>query len=411
MEYKGAIWAAAVLAMVTIGATAVGSVSAQDQTTMTVNVTDQGGEPLGDIEVTAYADDSTVGTDVTRSNGNALIDVPLGESIAVELDDPEGEFVKNVRKQVDDPTERVDVQMAPPGTIDFSVTERGNSEPIEGVTLRVKHTTTGEHDDGERVGETETDSAGIADISEIEQRAYTVETSKPGYLNEEISVTLDRSSVSEELDLESRNVEVEFNVTDSYLDSPLDGVTVSVDDSSAGTTQSDGTQITRLAVNDDYEITADKDGYDAVTETLRLGEESTTFGVEIRRTPEANIEPLQTAVVTGQQSQVTITNAYGDPVPDAEVSLNGDAVGTTNEQGMIQFEVSSAGENTVSVSVDGLENSITIDGVDQAVETADDDTADGDTDSFGPGFGVIAVLAGIVGLAVLATRRRSHSAQ
>jgi len=385
----------------------MGSASADETTTMTVNVTDQDGDPLGDIEVTAQWDDGE-GTDTTRSNGNALIDVPATATVHVTLEDPAGLVVQNVEKRVEDPTQRVDIQMAPPGSVEFTVSDVDGDEPIEDVRLRLRHTEVGKYDDGELVASVESNAAGVVTVSDIEQRSYELTTSRAGYLDTEREVDLDSSTVTQEIELESRNVEVEFSVTDSYLQSPLRDATIRVDGSSAGSTQSDGTQITRLPVNDNYEITVEKDGYDAVTERLILAEESRVFEAEIRRTPAVHIQPLQTSVVTGQPTQVTITNAYDDPVSDATVSLNGDPVGTTDAQGMVQFNVTTAGENTVAVESEGLESSMTIQGFNpDAAPAASDqsDVADEETDSFGPGFGVGIAIVSILGLALIVTRR------
>ncbi|MEF8821188.1 MAG: SpaA isopeptide-forming pilin-related protein [Halovenus sp.] len=400
MKRLGATVVVVVLVVgLTIGA--VGTVSAQQQTTMTVSVTDGDGNPISDAEVTASWGDGD-GTATTRSNGNALIDVPTDADIEVSVEHPE--YVQNIPKTVDDPDNTVSIEMLEPGAAEITVVDEENGEPVEDVQLTLTHTNVGKHDDGAEVATIETDGNGVAEIAEIEQREYTVETNRPGYLINETTLDLDGNDVTEQIEIESRNVEIEFNITDNYLDSPVEGAAITVDGSSAGTTTSDGTQVTRLAVNDNYDITVAKEGYTEKTRELQVGEQPAGFELTIRRTPEISIEPLQTAVVAGQQTQVTITNAYGDPVPEASVSLNGEGVAQTNSQGSATFTVSDAGENTISVEYRGLEDSISIEGVEQ---TADNETEDGSTDSVGTGFGIAVAVLVIAGLTIALSRRQT----
>jgi protocatechuate 3,4-dioxygenase beta subunit len=382
----------------------LGTVSAQEQTTMTVSVTDGDGDPISNADVTASWEGGE-GTDTTRANGNALIDVPSDADIEVSVEHPD--YVQNVPKEVDDPTSTVELEMLEPGAVEITVVDKENGDPVEDVALTITHTEVGKHDDGAEVAAIETDASGVAEISEIEQREYAVETDRPGYLINQTTFNLSSEQRAERIEIESRNIQMEFSITDSYLDRPLQGATITVDGSSAGTTTSDGTQVTRLPVNDIYEITVDKDGYGAQTRMLRVDEEPKTFEVSIRRTPEISIEPLQTSVVAGQQTQVTITNAYGDPVAEATVTVNGEEVAQTNDQGVATFTVPETGDNTVGAEYRGLGDSITIEGVNQGADNVTDDAENEDTDSVGNGFGIVVALLAIVGLTVALSRRQN----
>jgi protocatechuate 3,4-dioxygenase beta subunit len=403
MKRLGAIVLVVAL-IVGVGIGTLGTVSAQELTTMTVSVTDGDGNPISDAEVTASWEDGE-GTDTTRANGNALIDVPSDADIEVSVEHPD--YVQNIPKAVDDPDNTVDIEMLEPGAAEITVVDRENGEPVEDVALIITHTSVGKHDDGAEVATIETNANGVAEIAEIEQREYIIETERPGYLINRTTLNLSSDQRTERIEIESRNIEMEFNVTDSYLDTPLQGATITVDGSSAGTTTSDGTQVTRLPVNDIYEITVDKDGYGAQTRMLRVGEQPETFEVSIRRTPEISIEPLQTSVVAGQQTQVTVTNAYGDPVSEATVTVNGEDVAETNPQCVATFTVPDVGDNTVSVDSRGLQDSVTIEGVDQAVDNGTDEEEDGSTDSVGNGFGIAVAVLAILGLTVALSRRRN----
>ena len=416
MVRTGVIWVISSVLLVSIGLLAVSGVAIADETTLTVTVTDQDGEPIQGAEVTAEWSDGS-GSDVTRSNGNALIDVPSDSTVDVSVEHED--YVQNVPKRVFDPTEGVTIEMAEPGTAELTVLDEEDGEPVENVQLRIEHTEIGEHDDGALVDIIETGPDGVAEIADIEQRSYAVDTRRAGYLDVETEFDLDDSEVSETIEIESARIDIEFLVTDDHFSPPqsLQGASITVDGSAAGETGSDGTQVTRLDVNDEYEITIDKDGYDAKTSTFRAGEEPETIEFSIQRTPEITIQPLQTAVVVGQQTQVTIIDAYADPVTGAEVTLNGENVGETDDQGQLRFNVTESGENVIEAQSAGLSDSVSIEGYDPAAEQPDDppengdDADDGDeddeedTDSFGPGFGVLVALVSLLGVAVALARR------
>lgn len=404
-----------VVSLMVVGGIAVlGTASAQEETTITVSVTDEDGNPIQGATVTAEWDDTDEieegdNSGETRSNGNVLLDVPSNAAAAdVEITAEHPDYVQNLPVPVENTSEVIDVQMREPGSVSIRVVDT-NDNPVNNVRLRVRHT------NNAIVDVVSTGPDGIAELSEIEQRSYVVDTNRPGYLGNKTEFELDESSINHRIRIEQRNVEIEFKVTDNYLDAPLEGATISVNGNPAGTTTSDGTQISRRGVNDNYDITVSKDGYNSVTRQVRVGEEPTDFEVSIRRTPEINIGQLQTAVVTGQQTQVEITNAYDDPVSGATVFLNGNSVATTNEEGVAMFEVTEAGDNSLVVESGTLEASATIEGIDESSgnetqnETMDDgdDDGDGGADSVGPGFGLVAAVLAIAGLTVALSRRRT----
>lgn len=405
-----------VVSLMIVGGIAVlGTASAQEETTITVSVSDEDGNPIQGATVTAEWDDTDEideGEDSgeTRSNGNVLLDVPSNAAAAdVEISAEHPDYVQNIPVSVDNTSEVVAVEMREPGSVSIRVVDT-NDNPVNNVRLRLRHTSNA------IVDVITTGPDGIAEKSEIEQRSYIVDTRRPGYLDNRTRFELDEASINHRVRIEQRNVEIEFTVTDNYLDAPLEGATISINDNPAGTTTSDGTQISRRGVNDNYDITVSKDGYNAVSRQVRVGEEPTSFEVSIRRTPEINIGQLQTAVVTGQQTQIRVTNAYDDPVSGATVLLNGNSVATTNEEGVAMFEVTEAGENSLVVESGTLEESATIEGIDESSgddtenETMDDDSGedgDGGADSVGPGFGALVAVLAIAGLTVALSRRRT----
>jgi len=406
MKRLGATLVFAVL-LIGVATVAVGSVSAQDETTMTVSVTDSDGNPIQGAEVTAEWDGGE-NSGITRSNGNTLIDVPADVEVEVSVTHPD--YVQNLPVEVDDPTEQVDVQMAEPGTIVVTVVD-ADGDPLEDVRVRARHL-------NDRIVEVvSTNSDGVAQLSGIEQRTYIVDTNRPGYIRNETRIDLDRSVRRQTLGVETKNVEIEFIVRDSYRDRPLEGATIRINGSPEGTTASDGTQVTRRGVNDNYEVTAEKEGYESQTRRLRVVEQSIEgFTFEIRRTPSISIEPQQTAVVAGQQTQVIVSNAYADRVSGATILLNDQEVAETDSQGVATFYINETGDNTVRAESDGRVDTETIEGISpeepEENESADDqpepedDSDDGGSDSVGDGFGVIAALAAVVGLTVVVLGRR-----
>ena len=404
-------------------AAAAEATAVQNLGTVQVTVVDRSGDGIGGIEVTASWDGGEV-TEPTRTNGQALIDVPVDEEIEFTVSDPDGEYVRNHQPvDVSDAAgEQVSIEMAQPGDIELSVVDT-DGNPVEGVELTLSH-----ENDFRTVERVSTDADGTATVSGVEQRSYDVAALRAGYNAAETTVDLDGADTSETIEIESNRVNVDFTVTDDHFEPavPLQGAIVDI--AGFGTlppTFSDGTQNQDLPVNDEYEITVDKEGYDPVEATLDVGEEQTSLDVSIQRTPAITIDQLQDAVVVDQPTLVTITNAYDEPVSGASVSLNEEAVGETDDQGQIVFNVTATGENDLAASYDGLTASGTITGVDPSAEApADpdegetndtDDGADGDdgteedgdgsSDGNGSGFGVLAAVVAVVGVALLARRR------
>lgn len=392
--------------------------NAQSVGTVEVIVVDQSGNGIGNVEVTASWDDGEDSTQTT-SSGRALLDVPTETEIEFTVEHLDGEYVKNHQPVSESNVvgEVVTIEMAEPGDAQLEVVD-SDEQPVDDVRLRLYH-----EGDNSIVDVVYTDSEGIATFTAIEQRAYDVDTLRAGYNVAEANFTLDSAETSETIEIESNRVEVSFLVTDDHFEEPerLQGATIDI--AEFGTlppTFSDGTQDQSLPVNDEYDVTVSKEGYDAVTETLEVGEEPTALNVSIQRTPEINIEQLQDAVVVGQTTLVTITNAYDEPVAGASVSLNGESVGETDEQGQIFFNVTSDGINDLDASYQGLSASDTIVGVEPSEDTpadpeeqedaddAEDDEQDDteDEDDEGPGFGILAAVGAVLALTAFLARRR-----
>jgi PGF-CTERM protein len=351
----------------------------------------------------------------------------VGEEIEFTVSDPDGEYVRNHQpvELSDVAGEEVTIEMAEPGDVELSVVDT-DGNPVEGVELTLSHV-----NDFRTVERVTTDADGTVTVSGIERRSYDVEAVRPGYNAAETNFTLAGSAATQTLEIESNRVNVDFTVTDDHFEPAVPLEDAIIDIAGFGTlppTFPDGTQNQDLPVNDEYEITVDKEGYDPVEATLEVGEEPTSLNVSIQRSPAITIDQLQDAVVVDQPTLVTITNAYGEPVSGASVSLNDESVGRTDDKGQIVFNVTAAGENTLTASYEGLTASGTIDGVDPDAEPSggsDDGETDGDdgmeseadgddgtegddggsSDGNGSGFGVLAAVVAVLGVALLARRR------
>jgi len=427
----GIVFAVFVLSMAATGGAAA---QEEEQVTLTINVTDSNGDPIGGVDVEATWDGGEAEA-TTVSNGRTFIDVPAGAEVDITVEDDQ--YVRDLQPVTVQNAEEqeVDIRMSLSGNVEFVVTDTDNEESIENARLFITHP-----DSVQPVDVLRTGSDGTVTLEGVEQRAFEVELSRAQYYDENASFTLDSAGTTQSYEMERGFTRVDFEVTDSHFSpgEPLEGARVEIEETGdVLTTRSDGIQDTRLPVNDDYTVSVDKEGYDGVTATLELGEERREFSVSIERTPSITISTLNDAVVVGQQTQVTVTNAYDEPVENAAITLNGDTLGQTDASGSITFELPQTDNNTVEASYRGLEDSVIIEGVGREQDpdddttdddsmtddnTTDDDSSDddednvdddtgttddgeGDSDSLGPGFGIVAGAVALLASGLLARRR------
>jgi bacillopeptidase F (M6 metalloprotease family) len=176
-----------------------------------------------------------------------------------------------------------------------------------------------------------------------------------------------------------------------------------------------------VAVNTDYEVTATKDGYESVTRTVSVGESDESVTLAVQREEAVSVEATSTRVVLGEVTRLTATDEYGQPVAGATVSVDGTEVGQTDDRGVYDLTVESAGNQTVTVSTDGLSSSVTIEGfepdgqdtpttaapTDAPTDTPEPTETDTTPGGGGPGFGAavgLTALAVLVGLALARAR-------
>lgn len=394
---------------------AIGGVLADD-VTLTVTVVDSNGNSVGDVDLTATWDDGNGGpvTETTTPDGRALFGVPEGADVQIRIEDDQ--YMRNFPYEisdVSDQTEQMPVSLS--GTATVTVEESGS--PVRNAEVSLVD------DQGREVTDDQlTDQNGVATTNPVERESYALEVRKPGYITNETDLTVD-GDVSKTVAIERGNVIVDFTITDETFETPqpVENVTVDIRNDATLVTSSDGTTVTDLAVNREYDITAQKDGYDPVTETLDIGEDPTSLDISIRRTDDINVRASNDRVVVGEPTQITVTDEYGNLVEGATVSIGGTTVGQTDANGQLSVPINSTGNVSIDVEDSGLSASVSVESfqpssndstptatatatVTQTVTSTPNATATETPAGTGPGFGVVAALLALTGLLVASRR-------
>jgi len=401
-----------------VGAVATAGASSVD-VTLTVTVVDQGGNPLGDAELSATWDGGDGGpvNRTTANNGKAFLDVPEGKDVTIRIDHTH--YVRNNPYVVEDASERdVTIEMAQKGQA--TVVVRNGSGRVPDAIVRLAH-------DRERVTAARTNANGELVTGEIEQGNYSLLAYKEGYLRNETEFTVDGEG-TQPIHITRDSRLVTFTVTDDHFDParPLSNVNVSIEDQIDVTTQGTGSVTVSVPVNDEYEVVMDKEGYQSVTRTLTVREAQTSLNASIRRTPALSVETINEQIVVNGTAVVTVTDEYGDAVANASVSLDGETAAETNANGVARVSIETIGNHTISAAKGDLETSVVVTGVRPAPEdtptatptpsptptatptATPTDTATGTSTSSGdsgPGFGAIAALVAVLALVALRRRR------
>jgi PGF-CTERM protein len=337
---------------------AAGPISAQTGTTDTdvtlrVSVVNTQGTGLGNAEVTVSYDGEEQ-TRETVSNGEALFDVPEGATVEITPSHPM--LVKNNPVTVENVEGNTDVTvtMYPAATGDISVVDgSGNAVADADVQLRKEGRTV--------IAATgTTGSDGTYTTPSLERGNYTVRITKPGYYAESRTVTLsDDTDVP--VEVEQGSVTADFNVVDSHFD-PAEPIAanIEIEDASGtiGTFQTDtsGSRSVSLDVNTRYSVTVEREGYESVTRTFRIGERDRSQTFEIVRTPRLTVEPMNTQVVVGQTLRVTVTDEYDELAVGADIRIDGETVGTTDDSGQATIRVEQTGEVELSAANGSVES-------------------------------------------------------
>ncbi|WP_257298447.1 carboxypeptidase regulatory-like domain-containing protein [Haloarchaeobius sp. FL176] len=328
--------------MAVAAGSAVAPASASDtDVTLRVTVVNQQGDPLGNAEVTVSYDDQER-TSETFATGEALFDVPEGATVEITPTHPM--LVKNNPVTVENVqgTTDVTVTMYPSATGEISLVDgSGNAVSDADVQLR-KDGRTVLADTGT------TGSDGTYTTPALERGNYTVRITKPGYYEERRTVTLS-GDTDVPVEVEQGSATVDFSVVDAHFE-PTEPLQANIEIEDAGgtvgtfRTGSSGSRSVSLDVNTRYTVTVEKEGYETVSTTFRVGERDRSRTFAIVRTPRLTVEPMNSQVVVGQSLRVDVTNEYDEPAAGAEVRIDGEAVATTDESGTTTLTVEQTGE-------------------------------------------------------------------
>jgi len=392
-----------------VSAGAVGAVGGQstEQETLTITVVDSDDESLESIDLTISWEAADGGSinETTRANGQVLVDVPAGADVTITVHDDR--YVRNEPFVVENATtEGVDVPVTVAGTATIEVVDADGAVDDAVVGLSRSGTT---------VMDTRTNDSGTATSQMVEQGTYTLTVQKDGYLRNRTRLTVD-GDVTRRVEIQQASRLVTFAVVDDHFEEPraVSDAQITVAGNTV-TTLSDGEATIRLPVNTDYDVEVTKDGYETVSRSLTVRESTVQQNVSIQRTDSISAEPDQSQVVVGQSVRVTVTDEYGAAVENASIAVGDDTVGQTDESGEVAVPVNSAGETVIEATSGALGATVTVEGVDPNADaetttagdtaTTTEQTTTEPTSLTGPGFtGLGALLAGLVGIALLARR-------
>lgn len=409
--------AIAVLVVAAAAGAAVGPVpaAAADQVTLTVAVETPDGSPVSGAELNVTWENGSR-TATTASNGKAFVDVPAGERVEIRVDHPD--YVRNFPVVVESAEEQ-DVTVTVRQTATLSVNVSGPNGAVTDANVRVTQ-------DGRTVATGTTDGDGKFATGEIERSEYRLVVTKPTYYEHAESVSVSGDATAD-VSLEPGSVQLQFSVNDDHF-SParvLENVSIAVsrDGSSIGTvtTLSDGKATVSVPVNVGLSVRADKPHYVEKGFDTSVEESDKQVTFNMRRTPELNVTVLNSRIVAGERLVVEVVDEYDEPVAGATVTVAGEEVGTTNEEG----ELRSVLEETGTLEVTAAKGDLTSAPVEVRVVSGDTDTTTTTTttttataedtttsttatptqtqsDGGVPGFTVLTALAG---LALVAARR------
>mgnify|MGYP000126756420 CR=1 FL=1 len=413
MDTKSArapVLALLLIASVAVGGIGVGNATA-DTVAVEVTVLTQNGNSVGGATLNATWDGGST-TSTTASNGRTYLDVP--DDKRVEIDVQSNSYVRNEPYVIENPGDvsadgvEIEVYADALATITVENTQ-GNAVPNAQVNLSKN---------GYAVIDGETDQNGQIESDYIEvgtDTPYELTVSKRGYLRNTTTLEV-QGHVRPTVTLQRGQVQASITVVDRYFDpaQPIENVTVQVGSITTSQTLSNGAQTFQVPVNSQPTVTLSKPGYRSSEATLFVEESSITETFQISRAPDLTVNTSAARVVVGENVEISVTDEYNDRVANATVTLGEEEVGTTNAQGRLTIPIESPGEQTITVSAKGVSESVTVTGFDPdatdtpspTTETSTTPDSDDTGSAFGPGFGPLLALVGLLALAALAGRRR-----
>lgn len=377
---------------------------ASAEVTLTVTVNTAAGAPLSGADLTARVDGEIVDTATTASNGKAFLDVPEGADVTIEVD--HNVYVRNSPFTVTDAGEE-DVTITVWEEATASVTVTDDDGPVEDARVVFRK-------NGEIVAVRSTDASGQVETGRIESGEYSLSFTKAGYYDKAVTLTVEDDTTAE-FSIERGSVTVRFRVLDDNFEPPQPIGEATISGETIGTVQTlpDGTREVSVPVNTRLRVSVQKEDYEAVTETVPVRESRRVVNITTRREPAVSLQLSNERVVVGETVEVTVTDEYGEPLPEATVVLDGTEVGSPDESGTLRVPIESAGNHTVFASTEGLISTrLTVVGIDpdatgspggdgEPATTAGDGAGEGDSLTVGD-LNLRSTAIGVAGGLVLA---------
>jgi PGF-CTERM protein len=375
----------------------------QSNVTLTVTVVDSDGDTVSDVELSATWEDGGQVNETTRSNGKALVDVPEGADVTISVHDES--HVRNAPLEVEDASTRdVEVRVARAGSATIDVVDAQGAVGNSIVQL---------YQDGNRVVNARAGSDGSLTTRDVEQGKYELRVWKEGYLRNTTDLTVD-GDVSREVRIRQDSRLLQVNVRDDHFSPPQAVAGASVEIAGVGTvtTLSNGETTIQVPVNSEYDVTVTKEGYESNLTQVRVREAAETANLTIQRTDAIELTPANSRVVVGESVRVTITDEYGDPVSGAEVTIDGESAGQSNDEGVVPLPVESAGTHELAATSGDLEANASVEGIQPGGDdtaatesvTAEEETVEETSDLAGPGFTVAGAVVALLAVGLLGRR-------
>ncbi|WP_435066502.1 carboxypeptidase regulatory-like domain-containing protein [Haloplanus sp. C73] len=341
---------------------ATGGVGAQssDRVTVTVTVHDGAGNPVSDVRLDVTWDGGST-TATTAANGKAFVDVPEGARATVQV--THSRYVRTDDYVITDASERdVDIRVYRKSSVRLEV--RDNDGPVGNASVLIER-------GGLDVATGTTGPNGVFESDTLQAGTYQITVSKPGYYARQKPLEID-GDITNRVALTRGSTSVNVTVTDPYFDSPrpVRDATVELGDATEQTNRS-GVVSLDQPVNTQPTLRVTKPGYRTVTREVAVGSDATDVSVDLSRTRTLTLESANERIVAGERVVLTATNAYGDPVPVASVTLDGERVGTTDGEGEVAVRIDEPGAHTLSVTADGVQsNEVTVEAISAGTDTA-----------------------------------------
>ena len=380
------------------------SQSGDETVTLTVEVVvPSSNQRLGGVDLVATWDggQGTART-TTASNGRAFIDVPLGATVEITLDDDE--YMRNEPYRIRVATEKEHtIEVARRADLDVLVEDAEGPVADASVVLR---------QDDDLVVSGRTNANGRFSSGAVEQGRYTLAVVKRGYYRTTENVIV-AGSPEETVRIERGRVDYDVVVVDPHFDParPVADATVSVEGVTTATTDERGAAAPLLPVNSRLEVQVSKERYETVTETVSVNESEGSLVVSMSREPALSLTTLNERVVAGEVVAVEVTNAYGEPAAGvallvdgervAETDANGEATVPIEEPGDHELRARRGGTTSAAVTVRGIGEGGGATATETRESTATPTPFPGTTVADGPDSGLTGLVGPLVALVAL----------